>query len=555
MPEWTYRGYTPEPLSVSVIIRGIDEGRVALPEFQRDFDWDQKRIVSLLTSVARSWPIGTLLIVQGEQLVDRGWGRRALEGAPNLNNPNMLVLDGQQRLTALYQAIRDDVSEDVYYCHITRVLERGELDDDDIVSRKKSRFQKEYPDKSAEAASGIIRISRLFFDDQFDEWLNAGQRRGYIDEERRAEMIRIRRGPLTGLREDSYSIPYIRLEGEVPLAVVAKIFETTNSGAMVLGTFDLMVAKLYPRDFNLREKWEEAKLEASPSFDEMDGLEVLQVIALREHLALREHPAGVKRVRGIRQSDVLGLDPGAVERDWDRAVAALERAVEFMKKYCGAIRWSFIPAHTMLIPLADALWEGEVVGEKAAQLRRWFWASTVHQTYAQGANTQAVTDAGELRAWFMSDDALPECIRRGLPDSLGESLADTRRRNQMLTRGVLCLLISRDARDWIRNTERLLDARDTAERIDIHHVFPVAYLKDRGFDGKVVANVTPLLGSTNKSLRSDPPSTVVERDSVRSSSIESHSVPLEAYRSDDWHGFVRGRVEMLTEAFSEELTR
>lgn len=529
-------------LSLDDVIEGADEGRIALPDFQRDFDWTPMRVVSLLTSVARQWPIGSLLIIQAERRVKHlGWGARPLSGAPEAtDDASVLVLDGQQRLTSLYHALLDK-SDDVYYCEIGKFAEEGagEVDDDHIHSMRRNRFARAYRDEQAEAENGIIKISRLFSDREFRRWLN------HIPDDQQDVMENMRLGPLGGLRSGKFAIPATRLEGEVPLPVVAKIFETMNRGALLLSAFDLMVARLWPRSFHLRDKWEEAKVEYSPSFDEMDGLEALQVIALREYLA------GVKSVRGIRQSDILGLDPGAVERDWDRAVAALGRAVRFVKT-CGAIRWNLIPAHTMLIPIADALWDGEVAGEKADLLQRWFWASTVRQTYAQGANTQAVTDANELRAWFMSRNAPPESVRLGIPDSLDESLSDTRRRNQMLTRGVLSLLISRDARDWIKNT-RLLDAGDN-ERIDIHHVFPATYLKDRNIDGNVVANVTPLFGSTNKSLRSDPPSTVIERDNVLAYRIESHRVPLDAYRSDDWDAFIERRVEMLTEAFREELT-
>lgn len=538
--EWSYGANAQVPLFLDDIIDGADQGMIALPDFQRDFDWTPTRVVSLLTSVARQWPIGSLLIIQADRVKSLGWGARPLMGAPeNTDDASILVLDGQQRLTSLYHALRD-TSDDVYYCEIGRIAdEDGEVDDDRIRSMRRNRYVRSYRDEQAEAGQGIIKLSRLFSDREFRRWLN------HVPEDQKDKMEDMRLGPLGGLRSGKYAVPATRLEGEVPPSVVAKIFETMNRGALLLSAFDLMVARLWPRRFYLRDKWEEAKLAASPYFDEMDGLEALQVIALRERLA------GVQRVKGIRQSDVLEIDPGAVEQNWDRAIAALGRAVRFLAEYCGAIRWNLIPAHTMLIPLADALWDGEVRGEKAAQLRRWFWASTVHQTYAQGANTQAVADAGELRAWFMSPNALPECVQLDIPDSLRESLADTRRRNQMLTRGVLSLLISRDARDWIMNT-RLRDASDT-ERIDIHHVFPATYLKDRNIDGNVVANVTPLLGSTNRSLRSDPPSTVVARASVRSSSIASHRVPLETYRSDDWDGFVRGRVEMLTEAFREEL--
>ena len=544
MPEWTYRGYAPEPLSVSdQIIRGIDEGRIALPEFQRDFDWDQKRIVSLLTSVARRWPIGTLLVVQGEHLSDLGWGRRALEGAPHLNSPNMLVLDGQQRLTALYHAIRDDVSEDVYYCHIARVLESGELDDDDIVSDRKSRFQKEYPDKSAEAAHGIIRISSLFFDDRFDEWLR------YIDEDRRSEMIRIRRGPLAGLREDSYSIPAIRLEGEVPLVVVAKIFETTNSGAMVLGTFDLMVAKLYPRSFNLREKWMEAQ--SLYGFPDRMELDALQVIALRENLRSPDQRRSGS-VKGIRQSDILELDADLVIEEWEQSVTALDHANKFMIEHCGAVRPNLIPSDTMRIPLAFTLWDtASLSDERVDRIRRWFWSTTVLQTYAQGANTQAVTDARALRRWDEEGET-PSIILEDIPEDLPVALKDTLRRNQMLARGVLCLLISRGAHDWA--IDRQLGGPNREEEIDRHHVFPANYVRTAwNDDGNIVANFTPLFAKTNRSLRSDHPKAVIDRNDVRTANIWQHQIPQTEFETENWPAFIERRVEMLTKAFREEL--
>ena len=545
MVGWTYRGYAPEPLSVSDhIIRGIDDGKIALPEFQRDFDWDQRRIVSLLTSVAKRWPIGTLLVIAGEGLADLGWGRRALEGAPKLSNPSMLVLDGQQRLTSLYHAIRD-VSGDVYYCHIGRIAERfregGEVDDDDIASIKRVKFERDYPDVSAEAKNGIIRINRLFFDDRFAEWLR------YIDQDVHGEMYRLREGPLAGLRGGSYNVPTIRLEGEVPLAVVAKIFETTNRGAMVLDAFDLMVARLYPREFNLREEWKKAQ--AHYGFEDDMALESLQIIALREHL----RGTAKNKVNGIRQSDVLGLEADLVIEEWEQSVASLGRAVSFMKEYCGAVRPNLIPAAAMRIPLADALWDSEASTERAGRLRRWFWSATVDQTYAQGANTQAVADARALRAWDTSGQT-PDSIRADVPESSQEALRDTRRRNQMLMRGVLCLLISRDARDW-RDGRRLSGQGET-EAIDGHHVFPANYVRTSwNEDGNVVANFTPLFAGTNRSLRSDHPRVVIDRDDVRTGDIWTHRIPRQPFRNENWPAFIERRVKLLTDAFREELTR
>lgn len=532
-------GYDFTQIGLLDIISSVDRGKLALPDFQRRFEWGPARSADLLTSVARRWPIGYLLLIQDPGVARLGWGPRPLEGARDLDEPNVLVLDGQQRLTALYHAIRDDSSEDIYYCRILDVSDAGEVDDDHIKALKKSRFVRDYPDVSSEATNGVIKISRLYDDDRFLEWLQ------YLPQERWQEMNRVRNGPLAGLRSGNYTIAAIRLEGEAPLPIVAKMFETVNRGAVRLSTFDLMVARMYPHGFKLRDEWEEARY-IYDSLEEMTGLEVLQLIALREHIGA---PRG--SVKGIRQSDVLQLEPGTIMRDWNRAVAALDRAVKFMAD-CGAVRWNLIPSATMLIPLADALWDGSVPGTRREQLRRWFWGAVLNQTYAQGANTQAVADAQDLGAWALSDEA-PSRLSLGIPSGLLESLQEPRPRNQILTRGVVSLVIARDGRDWLKRT--LLRDGDEIEGIEIHHAFPRKFMKDHlpKEEPNLVANCTPLLASTNRSLRNDPPSSVIDRDGLRPSDVWGHFVPENDYRSDDWSGFIERRAQMLAEAFQEEL--
>ena len=251
--DWNY-GTNQVPLSLKELINLVDEGRLALPDFQREFEWTPARVISLLTSVAKQWPIGSLLIIRAERVKGLGWGARPLTGAPdNTEDATTLVLDGQQRLTSLYHAIRDK-SDDVYYCDIGKVSEEGDADDDSVRSMRRNRFVEDYPDDRAEAAARVIKISRLFDDTEFRRWLHH-----ITDEEEKDRMENMRVGPLGGLRTGDYSIPATRLEGEVPPPVVAKIFETMNRGALLLSAFDLMVARLWPRKFYLRDEWEEAK--------------------------------------------------------------------------------------------------------------------------------------------------------------------------------------------------------------------------------------------------------------------------------------------------------
>ena len=77
---------------------------MALPDFQRDFVWQPKQTQELIISLSKSFPAGSLLRIESTDLM---FQPKAFAGAPSLNGhkPKYLVLDGQQRLTSLYQAL------------------------------------------------------------------------------------------------------------------------------------------------------------------------------------------------------------------------------------------------------------------------------------------------------------------------------------------------------------------------------------------------------------------------------------------------------------------
>ena len=89
--------------SLLPLLADLDSGQLALPDFQRTFVWAPDETRELLVSMIRSFPAGALLFLQGGST---SFKARAAEGAPSLTGrPSFLVLDGQQRLTSLYQAI------------------------------------------------------------------------------------------------------------------------------------------------------------------------------------------------------------------------------------------------------------------------------------------------------------------------------------------------------------------------------------------------------------------------------------------------------------------
>jgi len=502
----------PDGFSIAQLIERIDNGKIALPEFQRDFEWRPPEVAELLLSVARRWPVGSFLLLEIDD--PPPFAIRPLAEAPPVSGPDRLILDGQQRSTALYQAIGEH-SRETYYLEFGDLGRNGELDDDHLRYEKTTKFAKRFSSLKAMAQSRVVKISTLLNPVEWQTWLN------HLPEEERAGAVGLKEAQLPGF--SSFDIPAHRLEraAKDDLAAVAKIFETINRTGQRLATFDLMVARLYPSDFYLKREWETARDEYEPlarfGFREKDGIEVLKLIALREHLRQKSTNEKVT-IKGVRESDVLGLEAALVISEWPLALRALVNALDFVRERCGALRNWMLPAPAMLLVIADALHpEANRRYELEEDLERWYWASMFRQDYAQGANTQAVSDAQELRAW--QQDAASQPVRIGSFRVDTDTLKEGRRRNEQLLRGLLGLSVTRDARDWVRDKR----FADLDEPLEAHHVFPNDFLKDHYVDEPdPVINFTVLTKSTNAALRDKLPRDVLIDPSVRSAAIPTH---------------------------------
>jgi hypothetical protein len=502
----------PDSFTVEQLTSMVDKGEFALPEFQRLFIWRPNAVADLLRTIARRWPAGTFLLLEVDGQPDFAF--RELMGAPKVTSPKILLLDGQQRTTALYQALNDKAAE-TYFVDLGQVLESGEFEDEHLRFMRNYTFQKAYPDVNAAAAARIIKVSDLADDAAFQRWL-----RHVDDSDEQDAYIAIRASELAGFKQ--YEIPAVKLSHDVPLAAIAKIFETLNRTGTRLATFDLMIARLYPYDFKLRDEWELARSEVSEfaqfGLDADDGVEILKLIALDEHL--KQRASGVKlTVKGIRESDVLALSPGAVIQGWKSAVSGFAAALRFVRERCGVIRPGLLPASTMLHPLAHLLSRDDLREHFERDLETWFWAAAFRQAYSQGANTQGVSDARALRGWNEDPEAVPEVIRTFRVD--GEVLFESRRRNEMLVRTILSRTVVLNARDWIENKRFL----ELGEPLEFHHVVPDDFLKKYSrAEPDPVVNYSLLTEASNKSLRNEHPRQVLRRPDVFTSAVQSNQI-------------------------------
>lgn len=363
------------------LLQGIADGRVALPNFQRDFDWSDSDVRSLLATVLNGWPMGSLLLIDGDEKTEDFYKPRAFEFAPSLRGvPETIVLDGQQRLTSLYSALyqRSDL---VYAVKFGGDLDWGQIDTVDAAMRtfKRRQWERDYPTPADQWAHGLLPISALRSAADFYAWRDSAN----LGEQDLLEVTNLYRDELSGLHR--YRVPALRIDGRMPPAAVARIFERVNKTGVRLGVFDLMVAKSFTLDFNLKTRWDLAK-EQYPRlgvFYGDNGTAPLQVMSLRT-------------LEDVRSSAVLKLTAATIHDNWEKSVRALDAALALAESRLGVVRADWVPYASLVVVLAALDWD-EPIDERASALEAWFWRSALSGRYAAGSNTIAVSDFRRLR--------------------------------------------------------------------------------------------------------------------------------------------------------------
>lgn len=366
------------PFSTGEIASLIRAGSMALPDFQRDFVWQPEQVVELLYSATNGWPIGSLLVLEGPQ----DFEVRNIAAGPSVARDSVkhILLDGQQRATALFQALLD-LGDYVYY---TGEPLDDKFSDSEIRWISRSKWPLDRQPGAQWKISELITSSDFL---QSTANLNGTDLRSAIE---------MRQRVAGSLIDDAYTVPAIVMNPDIELEALTKIFETVNRTGVNLDAFDLMVAVAYPHGLNLRADWDYA-LSQRPVFGEFaaKGIEVLKLIALWN----RSEPGNrrARQVSGVRQKDVLALDPHDVIEGWPRALDAYQNALEFAKRM-GVRDSASLPPKAMMLTLAYLLNARKSDG----RIERWYWNAIARQSYAQGANTRVLTEIDnfdDARLW------------------------------------------------------------------------------------------------------------------------------------------------------------
>jgi len=148
--------FTSDKESLHEILKIVSDGRYQLPEFQRGWVWDDPHIISLLASVSLSYPIGAVMMLENGN-PDVRFKPRPVEGVELAleREPERFILDGQQRITSLYQSLflkrvvktRDIRKKEIfrwYYIDMKKALDQNIDREDAILSIPEDRKIKNF---------------------------------------------------------------------------------------------------------------------------------------------------------------------------------------------------------------------------------------------------------------------------------------------------------------------------------------------------------------------------------------------------------------------------
>jgi hypothetical protein len=584
--------FTAKPTQLSGLLTGIDEHAIALPNFQRPWVWEPQMVNDLIVSVAHRYPAGSLLTMPP----NKGFALRPFErsGEKLKQKPTLMILDGQQRLTSLYQALfRDDGvhfesgpyslrGTYFFYLDIAVLLSDpdGNIDEGDPLFDKALFYVRE---KNGKRLRYISLQNVVDLTTEKDE-LKAGAlplrytadpdgrlahwKEEYLDQnsETKAEYMELSRTwdklvrPwLDRIRR--YPFPVVELTADMPLSAICHIFEKVNSTGKPLDVFDLVNAILWAQGFHLNERWEatrktlksEQMLQMQPQ--PLSGTAFLQGLSLLDSLdRKRSDPEGRIAV-ACRKQDLMSLMSERLERWWDILVDGYRAASRFMSGR-GIIAEKILPYSTLLIPLsaifADLLYrKGEAQTKFAsAKIERWYWCSVFSQRYSSQTEYVSAQDFEQVVAWVEGGDE-PDVVRTfGFRSDYLQEVTSIR---NAIYKGILCLLAKDGAWDF-SGGERLSTELFYSRYVDHHHIFPTAAIKHLGIDdarADTIVNKTLINYAVNRSIGGSKPSVYLEKlrgnlgAAKLDAALRSHAIDPTHLANDDWQGYILDRREKL----------
>lgn len=532
------------PVKYSDLISEIETGQVKIPQFQRKFVWGIKSSAKLIDSILKGYPIGTFIYWRTNE---------RLRSVRNLGNIDLrepdhgeyvnYVLDGQQRLTSLFAALRgvtitgdDGKKTDYSEIYIDLV---ASADEDLIITETDGRNDTEYISLTDLMKGSLTKLAAF--------------------PEEHHPKIEHYKDVLTG-----YTFSVINLNN-APIEVATEVFTRLNVGGKALTLFEIMVAKtyyVYPKDkanpdeepatFDLSAKYDELTAELSAShYDTIPSATILQVVAM---LLKKE----------CTRKSILKLDKMRFIEIWNEATECIKSSIDFFRGY-GIVVGRILPYNALLVPFSYFYYKHKTnpTGEMKKRLEDFFWRAALGFRYSSGVEGKLAQDinkidkiiAGHLPKYEWGVNVNQEFVESNGWFSTGKSFV----------KAILCLYAKQKPKSFDNNLDVIIDNSwlKIASSKNYHHFFPKSWLaKSRKemdyFHVNHIVNITIVDGFLNKNvIRAKSPSNYMrsfdKKNEELKATMKTHFIDVDkdGIWDNDYDTFYDNRLERITKALKK----
>lgn len=512
----------------------VKTGSVQLPEFQRDFVWKYKKVEMFLNAVLQGRPVGCLLLLKIDSQGDLPLEPRPIEGTDDSPDTvcEYLILDGQQRITALWRALMDYDDDRRYFIR----FENTESQFCKVESRPKSQTWQEEPKQCLQKELIPIRLLRFppTHQDNVTDWVD----KAFADEEGAATLDTVRSlerwiGKYSE-RLRTFEIPFLSMPKETTEQDAIETFIETNTSSQSLRQFDIVAAEML---LQKKSKLRDARQRA---WEEIDGLQKYLGKASVGDLLLKVACLRTGRLpveKSYRQTAVWA----DITDNIDAIIEGVKWTIRLMhedsiwdkRRLPSVVPLRVLPALHVHLPLGT---REKAAAEKTA--RAYMWRAFLTDRYGSTAATLLREDYEGLCKVFLSRaepaKAIPIWVAK-LPAADNFLHLGWPTRIAAQPRAVLAIALRQGARDIGSGRKIRLD--DLSGR-QYHHIFPREYLAREapGEEPNRALNCALISGRTNREAADKAPieyfsslaiktmgTTITEND-IRKR-LESHLVP------------------------------
>lgn len=526
----------PEPQSVtfSSLFAEIQDGTIKIPQFQRDFVWSKAKVAKLLDSIVKGYPIGTFILWKTNERLRsiRNLGGVSLPEAPK-GDAVKYVLDGQQRLTSLFVALKG------------LTIEREEQEED---------FSQFWVDLMVNEHEEIVLMGTADHDEktviQLKDLLSGDFAYLASFPKELQEKIRTYKN-----RIESYQFSAVLMK-DAAIDVATEIFTRLNLGGEPLSVFEIMVAKTYDVDkqFDLAEKFDALITDLeSVDYGTLSSATVLQTVSV----LIR---------KDCRKREILNLPKEEVIKTWPKAVEAICATVDYFRNYYRIPVSRLLPYPGLIIPFAYFFYKhpDKPTGDRQKYLQDFFWRVSLGGRYSQSLETRVAQDIvkieqilkGKLPTYDWAIDVSPLFIENNGYFSASRSFV----------KAILCVLAHKEPKSFVDNSIVRLDNAylKQANSRNYHHFFPKSWLEKQGFDWahiNHVANITLVDDFLNKRvIRAQSPKTYMKEFIKHNPEIDrclsTHLIKLNdtfGVMSDDYDKFFAARCKAISRELAKQI--